>query len=117
MPDRDNESQTPEQAIVLRLRELNRSSSWAKIALMGEWSPIPGGTLSSISTGYPVPDKWRPRLDLPPKSKVIVVLGEVPSGSQCIGADICILCGRPYVSNHPRRKRCFVCSPYGGKKR
>ena len=116
MPNMDKPLTTQEQAIIERLCELHGTQSWAKIALMEEWTPIPQGTLSSMSSGY-MPDKWRPRLDLPPKSKVIVVLGEVPSGSQCIGADICILCGRYFISNHPRRKRCFVCSPYGGRKR
>lgn len=28
--------------------------------------------------------------------------------------DICE-CGQAFVSNHPRRKKCFICSPYRGK--
>lgn len=44
-------------------------------------------------------------------SQVVVVFGEVPPGAQVIAAQICT-CGQWFVSNHPARKRCFICSPF-----
>lgn len=42
---------------------------------------------------------------------VVVTGGEVPQGAQVINASRCE-CGQWYISNHPARKRCFICSPY-----
>lgn len=39
----------------------------------------------------------------------------IPAGTQVITATRCE-CGRWYISNHPARKRCFICRPYGGKR-
>lgn len=36
--------------------------------------------------------------------------------AQAVGAVPCA-CGQWYVSNHPRRGRCFVCSPYRGRRK
>jgi hypothetical protein len=44
-------------------------------------------------------------------SEVQVVSGSIPPGSQSLGASYCIRCGKPFIPNHPRRRKCFTCSP------
>ena len=74
-------------------------------------------TLWSIAKGNrPVPAKWREKFGLPPVSTVEPIAGEIPHGAQALGAMRCE-CGMPFISNHPRRRRCFICSPYRGKDR
>jgi len=90
--------------------------SWRRIALLPAYIPIPAGTLSSIAKTGKVPKKWRPRLNLPADASVIVMYGEIKVGSQSLGNEVCA-CGQPFISNHPRRKKCFMCSPYRGKRK
>lgn len=85
--------------------------SWSKIAALDEFSPIPRGTLCSIAKTGNVPHCWKRHFGIPAQSNVVVVEGVVPAGSQAISAQQCP-CGQYFISNHPRRKRCFVCSPY-----
>jgi hypothetical protein len=47
---------------------------------------------------------------------VKAVDGSVVQGSQSLGSLICS-CGQPFISNHPRRRKCFICSKYRGKRR
>lgn len=94
-----------------------------------------GETLENIARDYPsqitrahvhkmLYKGWEPtgaelrqKLGLPAIVPVIPVNGTViPAGSQVHHADYCVKCSRPYISNHPLRRRCFVCSPYRGKK-
>jgi hypothetical protein len=83
-----------------------------KIALLGEFEGIPAGTLCAIAKGEKVPDKWRRRLGLTLTATVYVIGGSViPPGAQVISASLCE-CGQPYISNHPARKKCFICSPF-----
>ena len=64
-----------------------------------------------IATGYKPGKKIRKVLGLPDFASVVIVgVGDVPPGTQVIKADKCA-CGMWYVSNSPRRKRCFICSP------
>jgi hypothetical protein len=66
----------------------------------------------------PKTNEIRGVLGLPPSSKVIPVNGrEIPNGTQALVAEYCIDCGQPFISNHPRRRKCFICSPYRGKRR
>jgi hypothetical protein len=51
-------------------------------------------------------------LGIPVISEVQVISGSIPPGSQSLGASYCIDCGKPFIPNHPRRKKCFVCSAY-----
>jgi hypothetical protein len=44
---------------------------------------------------------------------VIIGGGSVPPGAQVISAQVCA-CGQWFISNHPRRQKCFICSPYKG---
>jgi hypothetical protein len=69
-----------------------------------------------ISLGYEPGPRIRAKLGLPQIANVVVVEGVVPAGSQSIAAQQCP-CGQWFISNHPRRKRCFVCSPYRKKRK
>jgi len=87
--------------------------SWRKIASGGDFGFIPARTLNSIYHGKrDFPKKYRARLGLfPPATVYVVTDGDVPPGTQVISASLCA-CGQWFVSNHPARKRCFICSPY-----
>lgn len=90
--------------------------SWRQIANLDDYKPIPPGSLCTFAKTGELADKWRVRLGLPPKSsRVQVIFGYVPDGSQVLAAQHCA-CGQWYISNHPARKRCFICRPYGGKR-
>jgi hypothetical protein len=88
--------------------------SWRQISEIPPFTKIPRGTLSVIAKTGKVPRRWREQLGLPPETTVVVISGAVPPGSQAIAAKQCACC-RWFISNHPRRKRCFICSPYKGK--
>ncbi len=68
-----------------------------------------------IAYGYSPGKKIRGLLGLPAESSVVVMAGEVPAGSQAVAALQCE-CGQWFIANHPRRRRCFVCSPYKGRR-
>jgi hypothetical protein len=53
--------------------------------------------------------------ELPDFARVLAIDNEIPDGSQVLKASHCIECNQPFVSNHPRRRKCFLCSPYRGK--
>jgi hypothetical protein len=75
---------------------------------------ISGGLALRIwRDGYiPRDPSTRAALGLPPACTVIVIGGGViPDGAQVIQALQCA-CGQWFISNAPRRKRCFVCRPY-----
>jgi hypothetical protein len=101
---------TPD-AVVARLIYLNGIGDYTfrKIARLDEFSPIPAGTLCAIAKGYPVPKKWRPRLGLSSDATVSVISGEVPPGSQVIGAIQCG-CGKWFVPNSGKRLKCYECT-------
>jgi hypothetical protein len=84
---------------------------WRKMASLDNYTGIPAGTLCSIAKTGEVPKKWRKRLGMPVPASVTPVSGEIPEGSQALRADLCA-CGRYFISNHPRRRKCFVCSPF-----
>ena len=64
-----------------------------------------------IANGYEPGPRIRARLGLPQVANVVVIEGRVPAGSQSIAAEQCA-CGQWFISNHPRRRKCFICSPY-----
>ncbi len=70
---------------------------------------------ADIAYGYSPGKKIRGLLGLPAESSVVVMAGEVPAGSQAVAALQCE-CGQWFIANHPRRRRCFVCSPYKGRR-
>jgi len=92
----------------------NTSLSWRTIATLSEFHRIPPGTLSAIYKTKKVPKKWYRRFNMPPETTIVVITGEVPAGSQAIAAQRCE-CGQHFISNHPRRRKCFICSAYRGK--
>lgn len=49
-------------------------------------------------------------------NSVVVIIGDgtVPPGAQVISATMCA-CGQYFISNHPRRHKCFICSPFKRK--
>lgn len=104
-----------------RLNALHDTSglSWRKIAALDEFAGISAGTLCSIANGWePAGAELRHALGLPATVPVIPVNGAViPPRTQVHHADECVDCARPFVSNHPRRQRCFICSPFRGKRR
>ena len=82
--------------------------SWRKVAQSYGIFP---DTARLIAGGYEPGKKIRKRLGLPPAASVVVVYGEVPDGAQVLQAQRC-QCGQFFISNHPRRMKCFICSPY-----
>jgi len=64
---------------------VDAKTSWRKIARMSDYSGIPAGTLSSIAKGYPIPRKWRRRLNVPDYAPAPVCLrcGEVHVTRRC----------------------------------
>lgn len=51
------------------------------------------------------------KLGLPVLSaRVRPIDGAIPDGTQALGARSCVRCGASFISNHPRRKRCYACS-------
>lgn len=97
-------------------RELKKSheltQSWRAT---GEPYQLNPAMARMIANGYQPGKRVRKHLGLPPAVSVVVVMGEVPAGSQAISAQQCE-CGQWFVSNHPRRRRCFLCSPYRGRR-
>ncbi len=65
---------------------------------------------------YVPPDHVLHKLGLPSCSIVVPMAGDVPRGTLVLYALQCE-CGAWYISNHPRRHKCFVCSPYRRKER
>ena len=68
-----------------------------------------------VVKNYDPGPRIRFRLGLPIKANVIVLEGIVPEGTQVISAQQCP-CGDWFISNHPRRIKCFICSPYKKRK-
>ena len=70
----------------------------------------------SLEAGYEPKDPViREVLGLDRESTVVFVDGQRRPRAQAVGAVRCA-CGQWYVSNHPRRRRCFGCSPFGGRR-
>lgn len=90
--------------------------SWRKISrTVSEYRGISAPSLRRIAMGIEPGRKVRCALRLPAVSTVIVVGGaSIPPGAQVVSAARCE-CGQWFVSNSPRRKRCFICSPFRGK--
>ena len=89
--------------------------TWRQISSLDAYSGIPAGSLATYAkTGY-IARAYRARFGLPPIATVTVMLdGDIPDGAQVLTATRCE-CGRWYVKNHPARRRCYLCRPYGGR--
>ena len=74
---------------------------------------ITHATVQRILDGRePKDPKIRMAIGLPAYQGVTVVTGDIlPPGTQSIGALLCP-CGRWFIPNTGKRKRCFVCTPF-----
>jgi hypothetical protein len=86
--------------------------TWREISSLDDYRGIPAGSLCSYAHGAEPKKKHRQQLGLPPLGDVIYLYGYMPTGEALsIGAIFCE-CGQLFISNHPARKRCFICSPW-----
>jgi len=77
---------------------------------------ISGATIQQIENGRIPGPKISAILGIPYSAHVSVIGGgNVPDGAQAVSATRCA-CGQWFISNHPCRRRCFVCSPYRGRR-
>ena len=86
--------------------------SWKKV---GDVYGINKAMARLVAGGYKPGKKTRAKLGLPKVSSVIVLFGEAPNGTQSLGALLCP-CGRWFIPNTGKRKRCFVCTPFRRRK-
>jgi hypothetical protein len=96
---------------------------WESHALTNSWRKtgapygLSGAMARLIALGYEPGRKVRAALGLRPVITVIQMGAEIPDGAQVISASLCS-CGRWFIGNHPRRTKCFICSPFRpGKKK
>lgn len=66
------------------------------------------------SPGYVPPDHVLAKWNIKTFVSVQIVGGQVVEGAELISVVGKCNCGQAYISNHPKRKRCFTCSPYRG---
>ncbi len=92
--------------------------SLRKIARDGFQDRVTHATIQRILDGIePTTPEVRSALGLPVYRTVIVIGGgTIPEGAQVISAEKCE-CGLFFISNHPARKKCFICSPFRRSKR
>lgn len=91
--------------------------SFRKIATEEYNGLITHAVIQRLCEGHePHDPKIRAVLGMPAKVATVYVIGGgvIPPGAQVISANLCE-CGQPFISNHPARKRCFICSPYKRK--
>lgn len=90
--------------------------SWRDISYLECYKNVSAPALRRIHLGEEPGNRIRAKLGLPAVSTVVIIGGGVvPAGAQVIYANECE-CGQWYISNHPRRKRCFMCRPYKARK-
>ena len=102
---------------VIRAKK-NAGKSFRQIAKDDYKGLVSHAVIQRVLDGLePQDPKIREVLGLPAKAATVYVIGggEIPEGAQVISASMCA-CGQPYISNHPARKRCFICAPYKGSK-
>lgn len=108
------------RAQILSVR-LNRPElTWAQIhqAFVPDPETVSATCIYRIGTDpeyEPKDPKIRAALGLESESEVTFVDGRPRPKSKALDVAQCA-CGNYYISNHPRRGRCFECSPYRGKK-
>ena len=90
-----------------------QGKTWRQIAEPYDLKP---NMARLIANGHEPGNKIRKMLNLPPKARVISVNGDILDGSLVLGSMICLKCGQQFVSNHPRRQKCFICSPFRSRK-
>jgi hypothetical protein len=89
-----------------------QGESWRKIAMQHGLYP---NMARLIAQGHEPGNRIRKKLNLPLKSEVIPMEKKIPDGSLVLGSQVCE-CGQTFVSNHPKRRRCFLCTPFRSRK-
>lgn len=89
------------------------SGGWRAV---GEVFGISGGMAYRVALqGYePKDSEIRRKLGMAALEEVEVIGEDLQRGAQVLRSDVCVKCGQPFVSNHPRRGKCIRCSPYKG---
>lgn len=102
--------------LYLELQESHEiSKSWRNTAAPYGLHP---SMARMIANGYIPGNRIRKKLGLPEQSKVVSLNGSIPDGSQSLGARQCPneKCNHQwFIPNSPRRRKCFLCSPYRSK--
>jgi len=113
-------SSTTLEIVRQRLLDLHDKSclTWRQISDLPGYQGINHATLAGIARGRDPKDmRVRQLLGLPlPTAHITVVIGYVPEGSMSLGAWRCD-CGQWFISNSGNRRKCYICSPYKGKRR
>ena len=99
---------------LLFLAKYQEEGTWRNVAK--QYGLYPNMT-RLIAYGHQPGNKIRKKLGLPPRSEVESMSGNIPEGSLALGAIVCIKCEQSFISNHPRRRKCFICSPYRSRKK
>lgn len=100
------------QAYIASQRALQPPDTYRVIADSLRISPA---LVWKIERGHePTDPAIRARLNLHATVEVVPMGGNIRAGAQVLGSIYCNACGEPFVSNHPRRRKCFRCSPYRG---
>jgi hypothetical protein len=94
------------------LAKHQKGESWRKIAVKYGLHP---NMARLIANGYEPGNKIRKKLNLSLIAEVETLDENFPDGSQVLGALQCG-CGQWFVSNHPKRKKCFFCTPFRPRK-
>ena|SRR3990167_2049383 len=107
----------------LQRLKLVEGKAYREIAAQDEFLGIPPGTLCTIVKTGEVPNRWRERFGMQPRTQISPVAGAgVTPGALTLGSVVCPgkpgqpPCGRAYIPNHPARKRCYVCAPVRRRK-
>ncbi len=89
----------------------------ARAEAAAEFPGVTYGAIQRALAGHEPQDaRIRKALGLPIYHNVVVVVsGDVPPGTQVISAKTCA-CGRWFIPNTPNRAKCFMCSPFRGKR-
>jgi hypothetical protein len=105
--------------VSLRISHLRTSGkSFRQIAKEDYYGCVSHAVIQRVAAGNePKEPRIREALGLPTYQQVVTVDGGyIPPGTQVAGASNCVDCGQSYSPNHPRRKKCFTCSPIKGGK-
>lgn len=99
---------------LLFLAKYQQEGTWRNVAKQYGLHP---NMVRLIAYGHRPGNKIRKKLNLPLKSEIESMDGNIPEGSLALGAIACRKCGQSFISNHPRRRKCFICSPYRSRKK
>lgn len=94
-----------------RLHTVDRMT-WREIAALPQYSGIPPGTLCGIVTQGYIPPKWHHQLGLPTTKVTLTPVNGTPitPGAQVLDCRECVRCGRAFVPNTAKRRRCYDCT-------